>query len=327
MSGIFLVTFNVPYDHENLLVFNSQKQLSGVRSPFIIAMAEAGFFRLANAANGFFIFATWSCALSNMYGASRILYSLALNEYMPELRGVREKLAATTNRGVPKNSIIACTLFGFLGFLNIGEKPRAQKALDAFIRIGTTFWVITLKERAQAAHPRDPRVDREFGEDAAREARRSAGNLIPNGDFDIEDARPAPLLIYAYKSHFQPYRSWFGILATSLFIIFNGWWVFVGRGVRSQWGSFVSCYIATLVFILLWVGTKVWRWIAGEGPPALNPDKERIEAKNFLTATLEDEEPGQEHEGPDQEHEGPNWNEKLMNSAKKVGKKIWWWAH
>jgi amino acid transporter len=129
MFGIFLVSFNVPYDHEKLLRFNSHAQLSGSRSPFVIAMAEAGFFGLANLTNGYFIFATWSCALSNMYSASRILYSLALNHYMPELRGLREKLATTTNRGVPLNSVVACTLFGFLGFLSIGNKPEAQKVL------------------------------------------------------------------------------------------------------------------------------------------------------------------------------------------------------
>src|SRR5579862_4200599 len=70
MSAIFLVTFNVPYDHENLLPFNTTKQLSGSNSPFIIAMAEAGFFSLANVTNGYFIFSAWSCATSNMYSAS-----------------------------------------------------------------------------------------------------------------------------------------------------------------------------------------------------------------------------------------------------------------
>jgi len=66
----------------------------------------------------------------------------------------------------------------------------------------------------------------------------------PNGVMNIEGAQPAPLEIFAYKSHFQPYRSWFGILATSLVIIFYGWWAFVSRGGRFQASDFVSCYIA-----------------------------------------------------------------------------------
>ncbi|OCL00522.1 uncharacterized protein K441DRAFT_103851 [Cenococcum geophilum 1.58] len=252
MFGIFLVAFNVPYDHKQLLVFNSHRQLSGSRSPFVIAMAEAGFFRLAHVSNGFFIFATWACATSNMYSASRTLYSLALNQYMPEFRGLRRKLATTTGRGVPLNSILACTLFGFLGFLSIGEKVRAQQALDGLSRIGTMFWIITflglsitfiryyhfLEGRAQAS-PQDPRVDREFGKVAARQA--AASGPIPNGAMQIGNTQPPPLEIYAYKSHFQPYRSWVGILVTSLFIIFNGWWVFAGR---FQADDFVTCYIA-----------------------------------------------------------------------------------
>ncbi|KAI9767628.1 MAG: hypothetical protein M1839_004459 [Geoglossum umbratile] len=143
MSAIFMVTFNVPYDHKELLRFKSDEQLSGSKSPFIIAMAEAGYFGLANFANGYFIFSTWSCAASNLYSASRILYSLALNEYMPEFRGVREKLATTTMRGVPRNSIFTCAVFGLLGFLSIGEKTQAQKALDALSQVGTVFWIIT----------------------------------------------------------------------------------------------------------------------------------------------------------------------------------------
>ncbi|KAH0538882.1 hypothetical protein FGG08_004538 [Glutinoglossum americanum] len=296
-------------------------------------MAEAGFFGLAHASNGFFIFATWSCALSNMYSASRILYSLAANRYMPKFGGLRGKLATTTSRGVPLNSIIACTLFGFLGFLSIGKKPQAQlKALDALSRVGTIFWSITflglsitfiryyhfLEDRVPAAPPRDPRVDREFGEGAAREA---ANNSIPNGAVDIgniqlapleiEDIQPVPLEIYAYKSHFQPYRSWVGIIATSLFIIFGGWWVFVGKGNRFQWDRFISCYIANLVFVLLWGGVKVWNWVAGGGPPRLRPDTARIDVNTFLTAKLE-------------EHEELNG---VGHKLKKFAKKIWWWIY
>ena len=126
MFAVFLVSLNVPYDHEQLLVFNSGKQLSGSRSPFIIAMAEAGFVRLAHVTNAYFIFSTWSCATSNMYSASRILYSLASNRYMPAFGLVRHKLASTTARGVPLNSIVACSFFGLLGLLGVGGQGRAQ---------------------------------------------------------------------------------------------------------------------------------------------------------------------------------------------------------
>ena|SRR5436190_9141842 len=49
--------------------------------------------------------------------------------HLPEFGGLRKKLATLTTRGVPLNSIIACTLFGILGFLGIGEKPLAEKVL------------------------------------------------------------------------------------------------------------------------------------------------------------------------------------------------------
>src|SRR5438034_5118385 len=53
-------------------------------------------------------------------------------------------------------------------------------------------------------------------------------HVLPKEGF--EGARPVRVEIYAYKSHCQPYRAWLGFFATSAFIIFNGWWVFVARG-------------------------------------------------------------------------------------------------
>jgi hypothetical protein len=95
-------------------------------------------------------------------------------------------------------------------------------------------------------------VDREYGENAARDAQEDAQgaaiNLVPNGGIDIGDTQPILLKIYAYKSHFQPYRSWACILATSLFVIFNGWWAFAG-GFQAD--IFFSCYISVSPVLVL----------------------------------------------------------------------------
>ena len=104
-------------------------------------------------------------------------------------------------------------------------------------------------EGKAAAEPQDPKVNRELGKNEAREAASRNVRLngapvlkdAPNGVLDIEGTRPPPLEIYAYKSHFQPYRAWFGIFATSVFLVFSGWFVFAG-GFDA--GDFVSCYIA-----------------------------------------------------------------------------------
>jgi len=175
----------------------------------------------------------------------------------------------------------------------------------------------SIKRRALAAHPRDPRVDREFGKTAARESdaiELSLLNSRPNGVIDVEDSRPAHVervRIYVYKSHFQPYRSWFCILATGLFIIFFGWWVFLPTPAGFQPGDFVSCYISSLVCVLFWGGVKIWKWVDGEGPPTLRPDTLRILPETFLTAEVE---VGGRNEG---------FGQKLT----KFAKKFWWWIY
>ena len=127
------------------------------------------------------------------------------------------------------------------------------------------------RETRNLSHDR-AKVDRNFGKHAARAAAAkeaaeenginhfpvansqqsspavSVRNSRPGTAMDVEDARRAPLKIYAYKSHFQPYRSWLGILATVLFAIFSGWWAFAGR---FQVAGFVTSYIAVSSIILL----------------------------------------------------------------------------
>ena len=62
---------------------------------------------------------------------------------------------------------------------------------------------------------------------------------------------------------------------------------------------------------MLWGGVKIWKWIDGEGPPALKPDMMRIEVSQFSTASVK----------PESDRRG------IKNKIVKVVKKIWFWIY
>ena len=61
---------------------------------------------------------------------------------------------------------------------------------------------------------------------------------------------------------------------------------------------------------MFWGGVKLWKWAAGGGPPALNPDTAKIEPLGFLTATVTQDESKQ-------------FGQKL----KRYAKAVWFWIY
>jgi len=55
----------------------------------------------------------------------------------------------------------------------------------------------------------------------------------------------------------------------------------------------------------------MWGWWAGQGPPALRPDTESLEASTLLSAEVDG---GEEPRG-------------LKHKLRKFAKNIWWWIY
>ena len=57
-----------------------------------------------------------------------------------------------------------------------------------------------------------------------------------------------------YKAPFQPYGSWFALIATGIITIFKGFDTFI----PFTKDTFVTSYIAIPSFFLFWSGYKLW---------------------------------------------------------------------
>ncbi|WP_046213509.1 amino acid permease [Paenibacillus wulumuqiensis] len=84
-------------------------QLSDQSSPFVQVLTAAGLQGAAHIMNFILITAVLSAANSGIYGATRMLHSMAINNEAPAM------LAKTSSRGVPVNSLILCAVVLLLG--------------------------------------------------------------------------------------------------------------------------------------------------------------------------------------------------------------------
>ena len=57
-----------------------------------------------------------------------------------------------------------------------------------------------------------------------------------------------------YKAPFQPYGSWFALVATGVITLFKGFDTFI----PFTTDTFVTSYIAVPAFVLFWAGYKLW---------------------------------------------------------------------
>ncbi|MEW4370770.1 amino acid permease [Paenibacillus kandeliae] len=84
-------------------------QLSGQDSPFVQVLTATGLQGAAHIINFILVTAVLSAANSGIYGATRMLHSMATNNEAPAL------LAKTSRRGVPVNSLILCAVILLIG--------------------------------------------------------------------------------------------------------------------------------------------------------------------------------------------------------------------
>lgn len=111
--AMLTVSFVVPRDHPFI---NGKAQSVGAKSPFIIAVVEAGIPAAAHFFNAIFVFSSFTCAINSMYVASRVLHTLALQDQTgPEF--ITRRLRACRS-GVPIRAVLVTagmTLIGYMG--------------------------------------------------------------------------------------------------------------------------------------------------------------------------------------------------------------------
>ncbi|KAG5989064.1 hypothetical protein E4U54_004459 [Claviceps lovelessii] len=190
----------------------------GSASPLVIVARLAGVRVLPDIINAVLLTAVLSAASSDIYSSTRILYALADEGLAPAI------FKKTNQHGTPYWSVMFCSLLGLLGFLNLSEKGGTvfKWLLNITAVAGFIVWALI-----NVCHLRFMKVL------ASRGISRSS---LP------------------YTAPMQPYLSWIGVFFNILILLTSGFTVFI------QWSTsdFFAAYVSLLLFIVLYVGHKLY---------------------------------------------------------------------
>lgn len=212
---IFLLGLNVSYNDPQFSKENGEVGIAS--SPFLIAIINSGFNVLPDFFNACILIFVFSAANSDLYVASRNLYSLAIDNKAPRF------FAKTTSWGLPYYSLIVSILFCLLAFMSCSE--GSSKIFNYLVNVvsivGILTWIsilITYLRFYEACKIQN--VDRQ--------------------DF-------------GYRSPLQPYGAWFSLIFCCLIALIKNFTVFIGK---FDIETFVTGYICLPLFLFCYIGYK-----------------------------------------------------------------------
>ncbi|RMD43172.1 hypothetical protein DV735_g1964, partial [Chaetothyriales sp. CBS 134920] len=128
--SVLLLGMIVPYNSTDL-AFAVKSTTSASASPFVVAIKLAGINALPGILNGCICLFVFSAANSDLYIASRTLYSLSVEGYAPKI------FRRTNNAGVPYMALGLSILFSLLSYLNVAESSK--EVFLYFVNLVTIF--------------------------------------------------------------------------------------------------------------------------------------------------------------------------------------------
>lgn len=198
-------------------------------SPFVVAIKDAGIPALDSIVNAAVLTSAWSAGNSFLYMSSRSLYSLAVSGNAPSI------FKTCNSWGVPYYAVIASSLFSLLAYLSVSNSSSVvfNWLVNFTNASGFISWTCCCI------------VYFRF-----RKAVRAQGVEQP------------------YRSKFQPYGAYAGIVGTIFLALINGFSVFF----PSKWSvsSFFTAYIGIPAFLVLYFGHRFvfradpWAWGAND---------------------------------------------------------------
>ncbi|KAK6373324.1 hypothetical protein LTS17_008344 [Exophiala oligosperma] len=188
------------------------------QSPWIVAIRSAGIPVLPHIINAVLVTSASSAANADLYTGSRYLYALAVQGQAPRI------FLKCTKRGVPIYCVGVTASIGLLTYMTVSSGGAdVFKWFSSLVSIAylLTWFSICL---------------------AYTRFRRAL--LLHNIDRDT----------LPFKSPFQPYLAWGGVVFFGMVLIFNGFAVFT----RGNWDTrnFISAYIGLPIFITFYL---VWK--------------------------------------------------------------------
>ncbi|KAI5953353.1 DIP5 [Candida jiufengensis] len=205
----------------------SAKGTNAGASPFVIAIKNARIRGLDHVINACILLFVFSAANSDVYVCSRALYSLAADGYAP-------KFFTKTNRlGVPYYGLGLSLLFSLLAYMNVSS--GSAEIFGYFVNVvslcGLLAWICILIYHI-----------------CFMRALKAQGF-----------SRKKDLV---YRAPLQPYASYFALTVCVIIVFIKNFTVFLGD--EFTYKSFITGYIVLPVFILLFVGYKLWyktKWL------------------------------------------------------------------
>ena len=235
--GSLVVSVIVASNDPDLLQAVSSGTKDAGASPFVLGIKRAGIKGLDHVINAVILTSAWSAGNSFLFAGSRSLYSLALNGQAP-------KIFRTCNKhGVPYLAVIATSLLACLVYLSVsaGSASVFTWFLNLTTISGYIAWIVLLMAYI-VSHLRLHHV----GESLIGENQRFRKGLAYN---NMLDDRP-------YKTRGQPYTTYCALSLLIILTITNGFQVFFKGNFSAA--SFLAAYITLPIFIVLYLGHKIW---------------------------------------------------------------------
>ncbi|KAH7007424.1 amino acid permease/ SLC12A domain-containing protein [Ilyonectria destructans] len=216
--SVFAVGLLVPYNDPTML--SAIASGNGVaKSPFIIAMNRLEISFLPDLCNAVVITSAWSCTNCLLFQASRTIFGLAKNGRAPKI------FARSTKNGVPMPALILSTAVASLAFLTCNTASAV--VLNWFINLGSTAIMIAYILMMVA-------------------------NLRFHKGLKVQGIDTSSL---PFKSKLTPYSNYFAIFWVSLFLLTNGYGVFI----KGHWSfsGFFTAYFTIIFFLVIYFGWKI----------------------------------------------------------------------
>lgn len=214
---IFLLGMCVPYN-DPLLLAAKTKSTSAAASPFVVAIENAGIDVLPHIFNVCVLAFVFSACNSDLYVASRSLYSLAVDGKAP-------KIFARTNKwGIPYNALILSTLFCLLAYMNVASSSSQIFVyfVNATSIFGLLSWISIL-------------ITYIYFDRALRAQGISKKSL-------------------AYYAPLQPYGAYIALFFCVLIALIKNFTVFLGH--KFDYKTFITGYIGIPVYAVCYFGYK-----------------------------------------------------------------------
>ncbi|OOF98692.1 hypothetical protein ASPCADRAFT_162354 [Aspergillus carbonarius ITEM 5010] len=192
---------------------------TAAKSPFVIAIKNAGINVLPSIINAALLTSAWSAGCADLFVSSRALYGLAARGQAPRV------FLKTRKDGLPWVCVLFCGSFSLLSFMAASQGKAGtvfgyfsnMTAICGMISWAGILWTSIRWHKGLKVQG----IDR---------------STLP------------------YRAPFQPYLSYYGICICLMVIIFGGFTAFIHTFDVS---SFITTYFPILLFVVLFVGYKI----------------------------------------------------------------------